>query len=66
MNRIGREPAYNITINNGPGAALYIEILPYTQETGGFEHLGLWVCQDNVNNVAKNLKREIKSITNTN
>lgn len=47
MPRIGKLTAYNITVNNGPGAGLYIEFLPYTQETGGFEHLGLWVCQGN-------------------
>jgi galactose-1-phosphate uridylyltransferase len=55
MPRIGKATAYNVTVNNGPGAGLYVEFLPYTQETGGFEHLGLWVCQDNPQNVASNL-----------
>ncbi len=55
MPRIGKVTAYNVTVNNGPGAGLYVEFLPYTQETGGFEHLGLWVCQDNPKNVASNL-----------
>ena len=45
MQRIGREPAYNIIFHSGPGCEFYIEILPYTQETGGYEHLGLFVCQ---------------------
>jgi hypothetical protein len=44
--RMGREIAYNVIINNGPGAGLYVEFLPYTQETGGVEHLGLAVCQE--------------------
>lgn len=44
---MGRERAYNITTHNGPGAGLYFEFLPYTQEMGGFEHLGLYVCQGN-------------------
>jgi hypothetical protein len=26
---------------------LYFEFLPYTQEMGGFEHLGLYLCQGN-------------------
>ncbi|MCF7855007.1 MAG: hypothetical protein K9N51_09435 [Candidatus Pacebacteria bacterium] len=52
----GRTSAYNFVIHNGPGAGLYVEFLPYTQETGGFEHLGLWVCQNNPENVAKQLK----------
>ena len=49
MHQIGREPAYNVTIHNGPGAGLYFEFLPYTQEMGGFEHLGLYSCQGNPN-----------------
>ena len=44
MPRVGREIAFNVVTHNGPGAGLYFEFLPYTQETGGFEHLGLWIC----------------------
>jgi galactose-1-phosphate uridylyltransferase len=47
MPRIGKEVAYNVTTHNGPGAGLYFEFLPYTQEMGGFEHLGLYLCQGN-------------------
>jgi len=47
MPEIGRETAYNITTHNGQGAGLYFEFLPYTQEMGGFEHLGLYLCQGN-------------------
>ena len=47
MPQIGRETAYCVTTHNGPGAGLYFEFLPYTQETGGFEHLGLYLCQGN-------------------
>lgn len=46
MPQIGRELAYNVIANNGPGAGLYFEFLPYTQEIGGVEHLGLFVCQE--------------------
>jgi galactose-1-phosphate uridylyltransferase len=56
MPRIGREIAYNIVTHNGPGAGLYFEFLPYTQETGGFEHLGLFVCQGNPHNAAMQLR----------
>ena len=56
MPRIGKLTAYNITVHNGPGSGLYLEILPYTQETGGFEHLGLWVCQGNPRSAAGELK----------
>jgi galactose-1-phosphate uridylyltransferase len=46
MPQLGRETAYNVITHNGPGAGLYFELLPYTQETGGLEHLGLFVCQE--------------------
>jgi galactose-1-phosphate uridylyltransferase len=46
MPKVGREIAYNVITNNGPGAGLYVEFLPYTQEIGGVEHLGLFVCQE--------------------
>lgn len=46
MPKIGRQIAYNVITNNGPGAGLYFEFLPYTQEIGGVEHLGLFVCQE--------------------
>jgi galactose-1-phosphate uridylyltransferase len=57
MPAMGKPTAYNITVNNGPGAGLYCEFLPYTQETGGFEHLGLWVCQDNPQRVAPHFRQ---------
>jgi hypothetical protein len=57
MPDIGKTTAYNVTVSNGPGAGLYSEFLPYTQETGGFEHLGLWVCQDSPERVAPQLRR---------
>ena len=57
MPTMGRPSAYNITVSNGPGAGLYCEFLPYTQETGGLEHLGLWVCQDRPEHVAPNLRQ---------
>jgi len=47
MPRIDREIAYNITTHNGLSGGLYFEFLPYTQEMGGFEHLGLYLCQGN-------------------
>jgi galactose-1-phosphate uridylyltransferase len=47
MPNIGKETAYNVTTHNGDGSGLYFEFLPYTQEMGGFEHLGLYLCQGN-------------------
>ncbi len=48
MDQIGREPAYNIIFHSGPGSEFYLEMLPYTQETGGYEYLGIYVCQGSV------------------
>ena len=45
MKKTGREPAYNVIFHNGPSTGLYVEVLPYTQETGGYEHLGIYICQ---------------------
>lgn len=59
MPKIGRATAYNIVTSNGPGAGLYFEFLPYTQETGGLEQLGLWVCQGNPNAVAHQLRETL-------
>jgi galactose-1-phosphate uridylyltransferase len=57
MPAVGRETAYNVIANNGPGAGLYFEFLPYTQETGGFEQLGLLICQANTHDAAGHLQQ---------
>ena len=59
MPRIGREIAYNVVTNNGSGAGLYFEFLPYTQEIGGVEHLGLFVCQELPERAAAQLREVI-------
>jgi hypothetical protein len=60
MPKIDKELAYIFTIHTGPGAGIYFEFLPHTQEMGGFEHLGLWVCNDSPANAAANLREVIK------
>ncbi len=57
MEKMGREPAYNIIFHSGPGAQLYLELLPYTQETGGYEHLGIYVCQGSPRTTAEMYKK---------
>ena len=59
LKEMGRERAYNVVVHNGPGAGLYIEFLPYTQETGGFEQSGIWVCQGDPENAAAHMKEII-------
>jgi len=62
MPRIGRELAYNVITHNGPGAGLYFEFLPYTQEIGGFEHLGVMLCQGNPKHAAIHIRETLKNI----
>jgi galactose-1-phosphate uridylyltransferase len=54
---LGREVAYNVLAHNGPGAGLYFEFLPYVQEVGGLEHLGIYVCQETPATAAEELRR---------
>jgi len=63
MPAMNKQIAYNVTISNGPGAGLYCEFLPYTQETGGLEHLGLWVCQGEPESAAERLREQVQSAT---
>jgi len=57
MPAIGRETAFIVLTNNGPGSGLYFEFRPYTQELGGFEQLGLLVCQADPADTAGHVKR---------
>ncbi len=61
MPQMDKAPAYNININNGHGAGVYLELLASTQLTGGFEHIGLWVCQANPNDVAAQLREVVNA-----
>lgn len=63
MPEIGRELAYNVVTHNGPGAGLYFEFLPYTQEHGGFEQLGLIICQANPQDVAIYLRDTLAKLS---
>lgn len=62
MPQMGKTPSYNLTFNTGPGAGIYVEILPQIQLRGGFEQLGLWVCQAEPFQVAKELRALIATL----
>jgi galactose-1-phosphate uridylyltransferase len=62
MPAIGRELAYNVVAHIGPGAGIYFEFLPYTQETGGFELLGLTICQANPQAVAQHTREVLSTL----
>jgi hypothetical protein len=64
MPKLDREIAYNVITHNGPGAGLYFEFLPYTQEVGGLEHLGLAICQANPQAASTFLRDIFETIEN--
>jgi len=43
--RLERSFSYNLVFHNGPSGCLYVEVLPHSQEWGGFEHMGWFICQ---------------------
>lgn len=55
-------PAFNMIINNGPGCGLYVEFIVQTQKMGGYEQIGLYVCQGSAEQSAKQLRDKIQSL----
>jgi galactose-1-phosphate uridylyltransferase len=65
MPTLGREIAFNIITHNGPGAGLYFEFLPYTQEMGGYEQLGLFSCQAGTEAIAGQIREFLQGDRHT-
>lgn len=59
MPRLGRDPTYNLVVHNGPIGGLYLELLPWTQEIGGYEQLGLYICQGTPEHSHQLLREEL-------
>lgn len=62
MPTIHKDTAYNVTVHNGSETGLYCEFLPYTQATGGYEHLGLSLCHATPPNAAQTLRELLPEI----
>jgi len=60
--RRSREVAYNIISNSGRGAGFFFEFLPYTQESGSFEHLGLTISEAEPAAAARELREELEIV----
>lgn len=54
-----RPAAFNFAIHNGPDSDVYVEFFPVTQTLGGFERLGMWVCQERPIVSAAKLRRQV-------
>jgi UDPglucose--hexose-1-phosphate uridylyltransferase len=62
LRRMHRPFTYNLVFHTGPIGRLYVEILPYTQEMGGFEQLGLFVCQSSPKEAAELYREAITEV----
>jgi galactose-1-phosphate uridylyltransferase len=60
MSNHNKESSYNVVTHNGPGAGLYFEFLPHTQSNGGFEHLGMSICQASPEISANQVRETLK------
>lgn len=50
------EPAWNLITHTGAGCAPLLELRPFTQPLGGYEHLGLYLCEERPNDSAAALR----------
>jgi len=62
MEQNGLLISYNVITHNGPGAGLYFEFLPRSQTEGGFELIGLSVCQSSPEIAAQQIRKTLNSI----
>ena len=58
----GKPPAFNFAIHNGPNNDVYVEFFPVTQTIGGFERLGLWICQEKPHDSARRLRQTLAKL----
>lgn len=59
MQRRSGEPAWNMILHTGPGQAPLLELRPWTQPLGGFEHLGLYLCEERPETSAGRLREAL-------
>lgn len=57
-----RPAAFNFAIHNGPDNEVYVEFFPVTQTNGGFERLGMWICQERPVDAARRLRETLPHI----
>ncbi len=60
MPRLGRETAYNLVFHTGPIGGLYVEALPWTQQIGGYEQMGLYLCEGVPQQSARMFREEMQ------
>jgi galactose-1-phosphate uridylyltransferase len=56
LESLNREVSFNMVIHTGPESQLYVEFFPIVQAMGGFERIGMWICQLSAQKAADQLK----------
>lgn len=59
MPRLDRELAYTWIIHEGDIGGMYVEVLPWTQEMGGYEQLGIFLCVNTPETTVKHYRELI-------
>lgn len=59
MAAAGQEPAWNLVCHTGPGCGPLFELRAFTQPLGGYEHLGLYLCEERPETTAARLREAI-------
>ncbi len=63
MPELGKEVSYNMAIHTGPDNDLYVEFFPVIQAIGGFERIGLWICQLSADHAAAQFRELYQGVT---
>ena len=56
------EPAWNAILHTGPGCAPLLELRPFTQPLGGYEHLGIYLCEEHPERSAERLREAVAAL----
>ncbi|MGD8914119.1 MAG: hypothetical protein PVI97_12350 [Candidatus Thiodiazotropha sp.] len=56
LQSLNREVSFNMAIHTGPDSQLYVEFFPIVQAMGGFERIGMWICQLSAQKAADQLR----------
>jgi galactose-1-phosphate uridylyltransferase len=56
LESLNRDVSFNMVIHTGPDSQLYVEFFPMVQAMGGFERIGMWICQLTAQKAADQLR----------
>jgi galactose-1-phosphate uridylyltransferase len=56
LESLNKEVSFNMAIHTGPDSQLYVEFFPMVQAMGGFERIGMWICQLSAQKAADQLR----------